>query len=98
MSVQTVLEHMWQDYLLLNPEAQRVVDTLLAEGESIVNDHIALRTFNVGVVALDECAKPFLAMGYEEKGEYCFEAKSFALNTMNTRRTPAGLKSLSVSY
>ena len=75
MSIQTVLEHMWQDYLLLNPEAQRVVDTLLAEGESIVNDHIALRTFNVGVVALDECAKPFLAMGYEEKDEYCFDAK-----------------------
>ena len=75
MSVQTVLEHMWQDYLLLNPEAQRVVDTLLAEGESIVNDHIALRTFNVGVVALEECAKPFLAMGYEEKDEYFFDTK-----------------------
>ena len=58
MSIETVLEKMWQDYLLLNPEAQRVVDTLLAEGESIVNDHIALRTFNVGVVALEECANP----------------------------------------
>ena len=75
MSVQTVLEHMWQDYLLLNPEAQRVVDTLIAEGESIVNDHIALRTFNVGVVALEECARPFLAMGYEEKNEYFFDTK-----------------------
>ena len=97
MSVQTVLEHMWQDYLLLNPEAQRVVDTLLAEGESIVNDHIALRTFDVGVVALDECAKPFLAMGYEEKDEYCLRLK-VTLNTMNTRRTRARRKSLSVSY
>ena len=65
---------MWQNYLPLNPEAKRVVDTLLVEGESIVNDHIALRTFNVGVVALEKCAKPFLAMGYEEKDEYCFEA------------------------
>ena len=75
MSIQNVLENMWQDYLLLNPEAQRVVNTLLAEGESIVKDHIALRTFNVGVVALEECAKPFLVMGYEEKDEYFFEAK-----------------------
>ena len=75
MSIETVLEKMWQDYLLLNPEAQRVVDTLVAEGESIVNDHIALRTFNVGVVALEECAKPFLAMGYEEKDTYFFDAK-----------------------
>ena len=75
MSIETVLENMWQDYLVLNPEAQRVVDTLVAEGESIVNDHIALRTFNVGVVALEECAKPFLAMGYEEKETYFFDAK-----------------------
>jgi len=75
MRIETVLENMWQDYLLLNPEAQRVVDTLLSEGESIVNDHIALRTFNVGSVALDECAKPFLAMGYEEKDTYFFDAK-----------------------
>ena len=75
MSIQNVLENMWQDYLLLNPEAQRLVDTLIAEGESIVNDHIALRTFNVGVVALEECARPFLAMGYEEKNEYFFDTK-----------------------
>ena len=75
MSIQKVLKNMWQDYLVLNPEAQRVVDALLAEGESIVNDHIALRTFNVGVVALDECAKSFLSMGYEEKKSYFFETK-----------------------
>ena len=75
MRIETVLENMWLDYLVLNPEAQRVVDTLLAEGEPIVNDHIALRTFNVGVVALEACAKPFLAMGYEEKETYVFDAK-----------------------
>ena len=75
MRIETVLENMWQDYLILNPEAQRVVDTLVAEGEHIVNDHIALRTFNVGTVALEECAKPFLAMGYEEKEAYFFDAK-----------------------
>ena len=75
MCIETVLQNMWQDYLVLNPEAQRVVDTLLAEGERIVNDHIALRTFNVGPVALDECARPFLTMGYEEKETYFFDAK-----------------------
>ena len=35
MRIETVLEMMWQDYLLLNPEAQRVVDTLLGEGEAL---------------------------------------------------------------
>ena len=89
MSIQSVLEHMWQDYLLLNPEAQRVVDTLRAEGESIVNDHIALRTFNVGVVALEECVKPFLAMGYEEKDEYFFEAKKLRAKYYEYKADPS---------
>ena len=89
MSIETVLESMWQDYLLLNPEAQRVVDTLLAEGENIVNDHIALRTFNVGVVALEECAKPFLAMGYEEKDEYFFEVKKLRAKHYEYRADPS---------
>ena len=92
MSIQNVLEHMWQDYLLLNPEAQRVVTTLLAEGERIVNDHIALRTFNVGVVALDECAKPFLAMGYEEKDEYFFEAKKLHAKHYEYKAEPSSTK------
>ena len=89
MSIQNVLENMWQDYLLLNPEAQRVVDTLHAEAESIVNDHIALRTFNVGVVALEECAKPFLAMGYKEKDEYFFEAKKLRAKHYEYKADPS---------
>ena len=98
MSIQNALENMWQNYSLLNPEAKRVVDTLLAEGESIVNDHIALRVFNVGVVALEECAKPFLSMGYEEKEEYFLRLRSSVLNTKKIRLKPAPLRSLSVSY
>ena len=40
-----------------------------------MNDHIALWTFNVGEVALEECANPFLALGYEEKETYFFDVK-----------------------
>ena len=89
MSIQNVLKNMWRDYLVLNPEAQRVVDTLLAEGENIVNDHIALRTFNVGVVALEECAKPFLSMGYEEKEAYFFEAKKLRAKHYEHKADPS---------
>ena len=96
MSIQKVLENMWQDYLLLNPN-KPVADTLHAEAESIVNDHIALRTFNVGVVALEEVQNLFTRVT-KKRTSIFLRLKSFVLNTMNTRRTPARRKSLSVSY
>lgn len=59
----------------MNPQAQKIVDLLKKEGEAIVNDHIALRTFNLGAVCVDEIAKPFLSSGYIEKDSYKFEEK-----------------------
>lgn len=66
---------MWQDYIKLNPQAQKIVDLLEGEGEVVNNDHIALRTYNLPEVSIDVLAKPFLAGGYVEKGEYHFEGK-----------------------
>ncbi len=75
MSVNLLLEKMWQEYIAMNPQAQKIYDCLVSEGENVVNDHIALRTFNDKRVNIDVLSKPFLLFGYEEKGEYQFEEK-----------------------
>ena len=41
-----LLDKMWSDYVEINPLAQKVYDLLTNDGEHILNDHIALRTFN----------------------------------------------------
>ncbi|WP_087017591.1 DUF1338 domain-containing protein [Thaumasiovibrio subtropicus] len=70
-----LFEHLWQDYTRrLCPSALRV-HALLSEGEPLVNDHIALRTFNLPDVGLDALAAPFIAAGYVRGGEYHFEKK-----------------------
>jgi hypothetical protein len=52
----------------------------VAEGETVLNDHIALRTFNHPRLGIESLAKQFKKFGYEQKGEpYIFpEKKLFA--------------------
>lgn len=78
MSVKTLpelLDKMWKDYISINPLAKKIADLLREKGESIQNDHIALRTFNHPRLSVDVMAKPFLNSGYQYKGDYHFPEK-----------------------
>ena len=72
----TLFRHLWDNYCEVTPSAQdihRLLDD--TQGGDIVNDHIALRTFNLEKVNLDKLAAHFLALGYHEGGDYHFDAK-----------------------
>lgn len=71
----SLLDKMWQDYISINPLAKRIYDVLTSEGEALVNDHIALRTFNHPRVSVDVLAKPFIDSGYIFGGDYQFTEK-----------------------
>ncbi len=75
LSLETLLERMWLDYVRLNPLAWRVYGLLRARGEEVANDHIALRTFDLPRVDLGVLARPFLERGYVERGAYEFPEK-----------------------
>ncbi len=73
----TLFRELWQNYQSVTPSARKIHRVLgSAEGrEDIVNDHIALRTFNLPPVELDALAAHFLSLGYQQGGEYHFQAK-----------------------
>lgn len=73
--IQQLLDKMWQDYVAMTPQAQKIVDLMESGGDKVINDHIALRTFNIEKVNIDALAKAFVASGYKEAGEYHFEEK-----------------------
>ncbi|MCW8109756.1 DUF1338 domain-containing protein [Alteromonas ponticola] len=75
--INSLFDNMWQDYVAITPSAHKVHALLKDEenGSEIVNDHVAFRTFNLEKTSLDKLAAHFLALGYEEKGTYDFEAK-----------------------
>ena len=43
-AIQNILNGMWDDYCTLNPAAKKIYNLLTAQGEIVLNDHIALRT------------------------------------------------------
>jgi hypothetical protein len=70
-----LLSKLWEQYAEITPSAKKIHDLLARKGEEIINDHIAIRTFNDSRVNISVLERLFLELGYEEKGEYVFESK-----------------------
>ncbi|HZK08050.1 MAG TPA: DUF1338 domain-containing protein [Bacteroidales bacterium] len=75
MKKEVIFEKLWKGYTEINPSVQKIHNLFEASGETVHNDHIALRTFNDPRVNIDVIARPFVEAGYEPKGEYQFETK-----------------------
>lgn len=65
---------LWQDYVRFAPSAEKV-HAVLGGGAPIVNDHIALRTFNTAELGLDALEPLILGMGYGLGESYRFTVK-----------------------
>lgn len=74
-SLGELFDILWRDYVNIAPQAARVHALLVERGETIVNDHIALRTFAVPAVNIDVMARAFTSRGYVPGGEYVFPEK-----------------------
>lgn len=74
-TLQDLLDRLWEDYQAITPQAQRIHRLLTQRGETLVNDHIALRTYDDPRINLDVLAKPFVRWGYRAAGEYTFPEK-----------------------
>jgi hypothetical protein len=75
METATIFERFWNSYSTENPSAKRIFDLFAAEGEKVVHDHIALRTFDDPRMNIDVIARVFTDNGYEARGDYEFKAK-----------------------
>ena len=75
MTPEVLFQSLWNDYIQrLCPSADKV-HQLLQESVPLINDHIALRTFNLSPVSMEVIAQPFIDIGYVPCGDYQFEAK-----------------------
>lgn len=73
---QDLFQQLWLDYVKVTPSADKIHALLgSSQQNDVINDHIALRTFNLEKIGLEKLAAHFKAVGYVEKNEYHFEAK-----------------------
>lgn len=70
-----LLNEMWVDYGRMNPAALKIHQAFVDEGETVLNDHIALRTLNLPHIGIEAMAKIFKNNGYKEAGDYVFTDK-----------------------
>lgn len=70
-----IFSKLWDIYTTQNPEVFKVYDLLTKEGETVLNDHIAFRTFNDPRTRINKLAKAFINAGYQFVNEYQFEEK-----------------------
>ncbi len=64
-----------KQYESINPQVVTINKELERIGETIVNDHIAFRTFDLPGVNIEALSRVFRDNGYQEKGSYHFDLK-----------------------
>lgn len=70
-----IFNKLWEDYTSLNPEALKIYRLLSDQHETVLNDHVAFRTFNLPGLGVSTLAKHFVDLGYQEKNDYVFKEK-----------------------
>ncbi len=75
MEYKKIFNRLWDAYAEQNVSAKRVKELFESKGETVVNDHVAFRTYNDPRVNIEKLARIFKDAGYVEKGAYDFEAK-----------------------
>ncbi len=70
-----IFDRLWAVYTAQNPATKKVWELLSAEGETIINDHVAFRTYDHPQINIDVLSREFLASGYVYKGDYHFKEK-----------------------
>jgi hypothetical protein len=75
MTYHEIFNRLWAGYTHGNPATKKVYDLFVAEGETVINDHIAFRTFRHPSIGVDKLSQVFLKNGYNYMGDYHFETK-----------------------
>lgn len=75
MDHNSIFNKLWDEYRNTNPSANKIHKLLEDQGEKIVNDHVAFRTYDIPGINLESIAPIFEKYGYIDKGDYLFEKK-----------------------
>lgn len=70
-----IFQQLWNTYVTVNPNVELIKKLFENQGETVINDHIALRTFDDPRINISVLAQTFLKQGYEEKKTYEFQDK-----------------------
>lgn len=88
MTYDTIFSKLWSVYTAQNPSSRKVYELLSAEGESIINDHVAFRTYDHPQICIDVLSKAFIDCGYVFMGDYEFKEKKLYAKHFEHKEDP----------
>jgi hypothetical protein len=68
-----MIDNLWSDFVGSTPQAARIRELLVARGELVHHDHVALRTFAAPGIGIDALARRFEAEGFRPRERYRFD-------------------------
>lgn len=83
-----LFDALWRSYTAVTPSASLIHEALARRGEPVVNDHVALRTFDLEPIGLEAIASHFIELGYEATGDYTFEVKHLKARSFSREGAP----------
>jgi len=75
MTTHEFFNSLWQDYIRITPQAEAVRKLFVEQGEEVVNDHVAFRTFGGSPLDLARLESIVEGLGYQAAEQYRFEQK-----------------------
>lgn len=76
MKAADIFERLWIQYSCDNPSAGKIYDLFQKNGERVINDHIAFRTFDDPRVNIDVLVRPFMNAGFPWNHFHSFELQA----------------------
>ena len=78
MKCNEFFDRLWREYIRLTPQAEKIHRLFCDDGNSICNDHVAFRTFNIAPINIAHLEPLVIALGYQHFDNYYFEEKKLS--------------------
>ena len=79
---------LWQQYIAITPQALAIHDLLKKQGEVLVNDHVAFRTFSHSAYSIEQLEPQLLSLGFSVLDNYQFKKKKLSARCYIHKDTP----------
>ncbi|WP_432720918.1 DUF1338 domain-containing protein [Jeongeupia wiesaeckerbachi] len=66
---------LWDDYIAIAPQSARIHALFAADNPTVINDHVAFRTFDTGPLSLARLEPRLFDLGYRRHAPYSFPDK-----------------------
>lgn len=86
--LESLYHKLWEQYTKESPDSLKVFNLLTKEGEKVINDHIAFRTFADPRVNIEKLGKFWLNLGYKERAQYRFDSKKLTAKHYEHKTNP----------